>query len=63
MTSTTKCYVTYTWYGGGGFDGFQQFGPVFLSEEQAKKWEDENEGEYHSGYSECELMTIGNDGN
>ena len=55
MTTTTKCYVTYTWYGGGGFDGFQEFGPVFLKEEDAKKWEDDNEGEYHAGYSECEL--------
>ena len=49
-----KVYVTYTWYGGGGFDGFYRFGPVFTRKEDADRWEQENEGEYHTGYDELE---------
>lgn len=52
-----KVFVTYSWFGGGGFDGFNAFGPVFLKMEDAQKWASEHEGAYHSDFDELEVYT------
>jgi len=54
-----KVWITYCIYGGGGFDGFQYFGPVFTKKEDAEKWtvSDERDKDFHYGYDEVELKT------